>query len=53
MTAKRKKKLNVDDELEELKAKIARLRGAMRAVEKLAKLNLRMTSSYMLKLEGE
>jgi hypothetical protein len=37
----------------ELKAEIARLRGALRAVAKLSKVNLIMTPSYVLKLEEE
>ena len=57
MKVKQKKKLNekpffVDDEREEMKAEIARLRGALRAIQKMAKLNLSWTPSYMLKLEG-
>jgi hypothetical protein len=58
MKTKRKQKLKeetffVGDEVGELKAEIARLRGALRAVEKLSKVHLIMTPSYMLKLEGE
>jgi hypothetical protein len=53
MKVKQKKKLNekpffVDDEREEMKAEIARLRGALRAIQKMAKLNLSWTPSYML-----
>jgi hypothetical protein len=58
MKTNRKKKLKekplfVDDEVGELKAEIARLRGALRSMEKQAKVNLIMTPPYMLKLEGE
>jgi hypothetical protein len=39
----------VDDEKEELKAEIARLRGALRAVKRVAKMNLSFTPEDMLK----
>ena len=37
------------DEREELLAEIARLRGALREVKRVAKLNLGFTPEYMLK----
>jgi hypothetical protein len=52
MTAKRKKLIEepffVDDEVEELKAEIARLRGALQAIAKLAKINVTGTPEYMI-----
>lgn len=41
----------VDDEVSELKAEIARLRGALNAIKRLAKLNLSFTPGYMLGIE--
>jgi hypothetical protein len=43
------KKPFVDDEREELLAEIARLRGALREVKRIAKLNLSWTPEAMLK----
>lgn len=46
---KNEKPFFVDDEVSELKAEIARLRGALRAVKHVAKMNLSFTPEYMLK----
>jgi hypothetical protein len=39
----------VDDEVKESKAEIARLRGIIRAIKHIAKINLRFTPESMLK----
>jgi hypothetical protein len=49
MTKKEPKDKQIADEREELRAEIARLRGALRAVKRVAKLNLSFTPEYMLK----
>lgn len=54
MKTKSKKKLDekpffVNDEVDELKAEIAPLRGALRAVKNAAKMNLNTIPRYMLK----
>jgi hypothetical protein len=51
MTKKEPKDKQIADEREELKAEIARLRGALREVKRIAKLNLSWTPGYMLGLE--
>ena len=54
MKTKRKKKLDerpffVDDEVRELTAEIARLRGVIRAMAKIGKTNLKFTPEYMIR----
>jgi len=54
MKTERKKKLKekplfVDDEVGELTAEIARLRGVIRAMAKIGKTNLKFTPEYMIR----
>ena len=39
----------VDDEVKELKAEIVRLRAIIRAIKRIAKVNLRFTPEHMIK----